>query len=334
MGEALRHSVPAEAVAWFERGLGLLQDQDRLEAAALYVKLGHARYTLGQFEQAVEASQQALKRLPQTPHPLRASALLNLGIVYGTQGNLNRALVCYNEALRLGEGLHDLWTMAKAWHNIGVENETAGQWDAALAAYQRGLEVAEQLGSQAQKATLELSSGILAMKKGEYDGAQAHLERCLALARTYDLGDYLVGTAASLADLHLRRGDAEAADPLLAEAERRALAAGSRWQLPEIYRLRGEWHLQRHEPQQAQEWAAEALALAEELELPVEAGIALRVLGQAQAAMDEDADESFQRSLDLLRQHEPYEAERTQAAWSRVSENHDSVSRKAAEAQR
>ena len=106
-------SAPADAVAWFQRGLALLGDQDRLEAAALYVKLGHARYTLGEFEQAVEASQEALKRLPQTPHPLRASALLNLGIVYGTQGNLNRALVCYNEALKLGEGLHDLWTMAK-----------------------------------------------------------------------------------------------------------------------------------------------------------------------------------------------------------------------------
>jgi hypothetical protein len=36
------------------------------------------------------------------------------------------------------------------------------------------------------------------------------------------------------------------------------------------------------------------------------------VMGQAQAAMDKDADESFHRSLDLLRQHEPYEAERTQ----------------------
>jgi tetratricopeptide (TPR) repeat protein len=320
MGEALRHSAPAAAVAWFERGLALLGDQDRLEAAALYVKLGHARYTLGEFEQAVEASQEALKRLPQTPHPLRASALLNLGIVYGTQGNLNRALICYNEALRLSESLHDLWTMAKAWHNIGVEHETAGQWNAALTAYQRGLEVAEQLGSQVQKATLELSSGILAMKKGEYEGAQTHLERCLSLSRQYDLGDYLVGSAASLADLHLRRGEVAAADPLLAEAEQRALTAGTRWQLPEIYRLRGEWRLARREPEQALAYALQALALAEELELPVEAGIALRVMGQAKLTVGEyeAAIALFERSLRVLMEHDPYESARTQMQWGHL----------------
>ena len=131
----------------------------------------------------MEASQQALKRCRKHLTPCAPSALLNLGIVYGTQGNLNRALVCYERSADASaKGCMISWTMAKAWHNIGVENETAGQWDAALAAYQRGLEVAEQLGSQAQKATLELSAGILAMKKGEYDAAQKHLERCLALA--------------------------------------------------------------------------------------------------------------------------------------------------------
>jgi len=315
MGEALRHSAPAEAVTWFERGLQMLDGQSPMEEAAMYVKLGHARYTLGEFELAVEASQQALACLPRIPHPLRASALLNLGIVHGTQGNLDQALNCYGEALNLGDELHDLWTVAKAWHNIGVENEIAGKWDAAFEAYQHGLKAAEQLGSQAQKATLELSSGILAMKKGDYDRAELHLDRCLTLARNYDLGDYVVGATASLADLHLRRGEVNATAPLLVEAEQRALATASRWQLPEIYRLRGEWHLLRDEPLPALEWADQALALAEELELPVEVGVAWRVQGLAQAALGEDPGASFQRSLDLLREHEPYEAERTEAVW-------------------
>ena len=81
--------------------------------------------------------------------------------------------------------------------------------------------------------------------------------------------------------------------------------------------------MQRHEPQQAQGVALpQALALAEELELPVEAGIALRVMGQAQAALGKDgaavADESFERSLARLAGHEPYEVPRTQAQWGQV----------------
>ena len=177
--------------------------------------------------------------------------------------------------------------------------------------------MAERLGSQAQKATLELSAGILATKKGAHAAAQQHLERCLTLAHTYNLTDYLIGASASLADLHLRRGEAEAADPLLAEAEQRTLDTGSRWQLPEIYRLRGEWHLARGEVQQASACASQALALAEELELPVEAGIALRVLAQATIAAGEHQAGMtlFERSLALLADQDPYESARTKVWW-------------------
>ena len=126
------------------------------------------------------------------------------------------------------------------------------------------------------------------------------------------MSDYLVGASASLADLHLRRGEAEAADPLLNEAAQQALAFGSRWQLPEIYYLRGKWHVQRREPQQALTCASQALALAEELDLPMEAGIALRVMGHTAAAASdlEGATSSYERSLTPLADRDPYETAR------------------------
>ena len=118
--------------------------------------------------------------------------------------------------------------------------------------------------------------------------------------------------------MHLRRGEIDAADHLLTQAEKSALALGTRWQLPEVYRLRAEWHLRLGEWQLAHDSVSQALVLAEELDLPVEAGIALRVLGQAQAAKSEDATEAFQRSLDTLLNHDPYRGGRTQAAWGTV----------------
>ena len=62
------------------------------------------------------------------------------------------------------------------------------------------------------------------------------------------------------------------------------------------------------------------MALAEELELPVEAGIALRVVGQASLAAGEHeaAMTSFERSLPLLADHDPYESARSQAQWGQM----------------
>lgn len=313
LAQALEQAQPEQALEWSERGLReVAGSADAKDVAVLNVRAASVLIRLGRFEAARNAAEQGLALFSDRPSQARAKALIDLGVIHGTQGRLAEAVACYDQAYAIGERLHGLWTMAQALHNTGIENEIAGQWDAAAVAYQRGLEVAERLGSQAQKSTLELSVGILAMKKGEYAAAQQHLDRCLTLARTYNLADYLVGASASRADLHLRQGEAEAADPLLAQAERGALDAGLRWQLPEIYRLRGEWHLVRGEPQQALARASQALALAQELELPVEAGIALRVLAQAQAALHEDASGAFRRSIEILREHEPYEAQRTE----------------------
>jgi ATP/maltotriose-dependent transcriptional regulator MalT len=316
MGELLQYESPREALDWLQRGLVELHGMGAELEADLHIRLGGVQIALGDYAASRTALERGLALLPEGPSQSRAGALMNLGTIYMTQGDLQRGAHYYADALQISQQLHDDYQVMRVWGALGVGQEIAGDWRGAIAFYERARKQAEKLGSLVEQARLELLMGILRTNQGRDDQARSRLSACIKLSQAGNLYEFQIAGQSSLADLLIRQGDPEAAKPMLAEAERLALEIGAQDQLPEIYRAWAQAQLASGQPEAALGSAERAADLAGELGLDLEEGQSLRVLGQTLIAVGrtQPGTDAFEKSLSLLA-GDPYEAARTKMEW-------------------
>lgn len=320
MGELLKFDAPRAALEWLDRGLAVVSDSMAEPAAgaaaALHVEAGSVYSKLGEFPAAIRELEQGLALLSDGPTATRAAGLINLGIIYCTQGKTDQGMACYRQSIGISEQLGDFWRVLSARHNLGIEMDIAGEWEAASREYRWALDLAERLGSRKHRAQITLSLGILETKRGNYETAGEMLTTSVEMARDLGLQDVVVAACSSLAQLRLRQDRIAAADELLAAAETLAAELEAQDQLPEIRRGRAEVALAAGRPDEALEIIKQSSDLAREIGLDLELGMSQRVLGQVLSAREEDARGAFEESLALLRSQDPYEAARTEHQWA------------------
>ena len=319
IAELIGDDAPQEALDWLRRGLEAIKDIHSEEEAALHIRSGRLLTFLGNHDAALAALQQGLERLPPGPSRLYITALGNLGNIYCIRGDIERGQAYYQQVLKNAQKISDYWMMVVVWINTGIELDIAGRWAEAIAQYRQASEEAERLGALQQQARAVLGIGNSYIKLGDDDAAQQYLAQCLEIARRKDWKWEWMLADISLAGLHVSRGEAQAADALLDEAEQLAQATGVREPLPELYYDRALARLAQGQPTEALTHAERALTLARELQSVNYEGISLRVLGQAQWANGqlEAAPVSFEQSLRILGERDPYEAARTKLEWAR-----------------
>jgi tetratricopeptide (TPR) repeat protein len=188
-----------------------------------------------------------------------------------------------------------------------------------LAYYQQALEQAERLGSPRQQARALLGLGNTHIKYGNDDLAKNSLSRCIGIAQSRGWKDLLIYAGNSLAGVHLSLSEIQLAVTWLAEAEQQAHVTGVREQLPETYRYWALVRLAQESPHKALTCAEQSVSLAYELESSIDQGIGLRVLGQVQwtNSRPEEALASFEKSLAILADRDPYEAARAKVEWAK-----------------
>lgn len=316
LGELLQYESPREALDWLQRGLDELIDTGAWMEADLHIRIGGIHIALGDYATSRTALERGLALLPEGPSQSRAGALMNLGTIYMTQGDVQQGTHYYSRALEISQQLHDAYQVLRVWSALGVGQEIAGDWNEAVELYERALRQAEQLGSLAERARLELLLGILRANRGEDELAQSRLSTCTTLSQQGSLYELQIASLSSLADLFIRRGETEAAKPLLVEAERLALELDARDQLPEIYRSWAQVQLAHGLPEAALANAERSVQLARDLGLDLEEGPSLRVLGQTLIAIGHTrlGTDALEKSLALLAS-DPYEAARTKMVW-------------------
>jgi ATP/maltotriose-dependent transcriptional regulator MalT len=282
MGTLLRHETPGEALEWSQRGMQALgESESPRETAALHMLVARIRITMGDYAAALETVQQVLALLPPGPSQLRADALVMLGTIHGLRGDIEQGHAFTVQALEISRQLHDSLRMVEILSNLGVDKYIGGDWAGAIADCREALALAEQLGSQTHRVGLVQNLGMMLINHGDDAPALEHLTSNLALTRANHLTEYEIATLVGLADLHLRRHEAEEAAPLLAEAERLALEQHMNDRLSEIYRFRAEVRLAHNQADLASEDADRATQIARELESSFDEGLSLRTQGQA-----------------------------------------------------
>jgi tetratricopeptide (TPR) repeat protein len=288
--------------------------------ASILVRIGSVQIGMGNYQEARLVLEQSLTLLEQSEQEWRASALIKLGTIECAQGHSLLGQHYYREALALYEQHHNQWESIGVLHNLGIEQELAGDWVGAEAEYRQALALAKHLNHVTRQRLIELSLAILLTNRGKHSEAAHYLEQGLSKIAAESMQEVEIGYRSSLADLFLRRGERDAAEPHLREAERLALDLGSTYQLPEIYRGWALYWLA-SDASQALQYAEQALMIARQLDEPLAEGISLRVLGLVHAALQQSAAarEALTASCTLLLEQDGYEAARSQIALSELA---------------
>lgn len=137
----------------------------------VWLDYGDCLNQLELYEESLEALQKAMELMPDSPLPPNS-----LGRFWSNQGDLELALRCFNEALRLDPDL------ATAHNSVADQHRQLGRIDDAIPHYRKLLELDEFVPSTLHSLS-ELASA------GEYDFTDDELDRIEGLCLSPDMSD-------------------------------------------------------------------------------------------------------------------------------------------------
>ncbi|NGY59340.1 tetratricopeptide repeat protein [Lentzea sp. NEAU-D13] len=186
---------------------------DAVCQAAMHNGLGHLRWMLGEFDEALASFGEAVE-LTKSDRS-RASVLNNRGVVKRDTGDLTGALADLGEAVRLWRlGPDEPGVLAAMLFNLGTIHGARAELRTAIAHFEEARQIAEATGSTINLATAVEGIGIAHRELGEFDEAR----RCLEAARAgYQEGGASEGEANVLFNLAVvaeETGDSEQARTL------------------------------------------------------------------------------------------------------------------------
>ena len=305
---ARAHEVRGEyppALEWIERGLAILGD--KLTPAALELRLiaGLIFSRQGDYKQAGQqalASMLAAEEINAPSIVARAHNLL--GIIDRNRARTHEAAAHFEEALMLYREIGNLQGQAQAQNLLANVYFDMGQWTDADRFYRQAGQTFSQLGNVYNRVLVDNNLGGIALNQGRLDEALHFYQR--ALDALVQIGGSLWVMGAlhlNLGATHIRRHESAPAFSHLHDSQRLFGQAKVRDLLPEMYRRLAEAYLAQGDLVNAREEAARSLAIAEELAVPGEQGLAWRVMGVIDAAEGrlDKAETSLEKAVDLLR---------------------------------
>jgi tetratricopeptide (TPR) repeat protein len=302
----LRRSAFAEAAGACRAGLAALPPEPAMpaERSNLLQRLATIEGQRDSYLPALELFEQSLDLARQAGDPLLMGLVLhNMGHAYYTLGQLERAVLCYNESLRFKAEIGDVAGRLRTLGNLGLIHMARGDNPAARHAFAESCELSEQYGLIEQQALARSNLGTLAYEEGDLITARAQIDATAGLySRLGDPGGqafcyYMLG------DINLAEGNTVAALDSGQRALELARQAGRRPIESCALRVLGEVMLAQGQLAEADIVLAAAWALAEPVGDPYDQALILAAQARlARAGADSgSARHHAERSLILAR---------------------------------
>jgi tetratricopeptide (TPR) repeat protein len=175
-----------ESIKSFRKCLGL--ETEGSEKVALLILIGNSFYAWNKWNQALSSWEEALDAAEKANDERgQAAALGNLGLVYQTKGEPDKAIEFYNKSLNIKEKIADEYGMAQTFNNLGLAYKDKGEWDTAIEFYNKDLEISKKIGDEHGMAQTKANIGILYKEQGKKEEARKLLEESLrTLEKTGD----------------------------------------------------------------------------------------------------------------------------------------------------
>jgi len=141
-------------------------------------------HSLGLLDEAISLSKHALERVEKDSRE-QAMILGNLGIIYRTRSNLDKAEEVIKKALDISEKHNWLDGMASNYGNLGVIYDMRGNLHKAKEMYKRSIEIDKKLDCFNGMSRNYDNLGLIYQKEGDLDKAKEMIEKALALSEKH-----------------------------------------------------------------------------------------------------------------------------------------------------
>jgi tetratricopeptide (TPR) repeat protein len=195
-----------------------------LDRAEVLFRLGVARYMISSIATSVALFAEALSLSERSPLPadtLRAKILTWRSRCYRRQRDYEAAREDVEHALELAESLEDLHTVGEAYFQASLIAERDGHWVLARTYAERAKVQYEELSDRMNVGRLLNNLGGLEFLLGKPEQAVARLNEAFAVVLEHGDDDDVATVVSSLAQVHLKTGDAAAAEEHARHALRR-----------------------------------------------------------------------------------------------------------------
>jgi tetratricopeptide (TPR) repeat protein len=270
-----------------------------------FTALGELYRQYGQLTRGLEYGEQGLAVLTSIEDTeWEVQALMVIGASHEGLGHFTQALENYQGALVLARKLSDRFSEGNALLGLGFTYYRLGQYEKAQSSARRALEITMQNSDRlGQERSLNLI-GMVMLEIGQYSDALQNFERALKIARdmSYRLRETaILNNIGENCRRQMRYQEAnnyyQQALVIARETSDRAMEGAIVLNIGLLYQGQGNHEMALGELGNAQKLLRELGAKPNELEAYVSIGDSLRALGRSR-----DANESYQRALDLSRQ--------------------------------
>jgi len=224
-------------------------------------------YYLGLLDAAERLSQRALTRV-EKGSDWHAMLLGNIGNIYFTRGELEKAEDMFQEGLKLDEKLGRIEGLAAKYGNLGNLYFRRGELEKAEKMYKKVLGIEEKLGRPESIANAYGNLGSIYLTRGEPEKAEDMYKKSLAISEAAGMVEQTAKSYGNLGNIYLTRGELDKAEDYYKKSLAICEPAGMLEQMANQYANLGLIYEQRGDTTTARQYWQKALALYEQIGIP------------------------------------------------------------------
>ena len=219
-GEAMAHAQSGDvktALALLAESRALVEGESftDIDRADVLYRLGVCRYKLSSISTAVALFDEALALAERSPLPsdqLRLNIFAWRSRCYRRQRDFEAAREDVERALELAEALRDVRALAPVYFQASVLAERDGHWGLARSYAEKAKAHYEEVADRGNVGRLLNNLGAMDFLLGSPDEAIDRFKQAYAIALEVDRSEDAATAVSSLAQVHLRTGDAVRAE--------------------------------------------------------------------------------------------------------------------------
>jgi tetratricopeptide (TPR) repeat protein len=282
------------ALSWLEKGFAALNGRASTEGAEIALIAGLINIRQGKYDEALRYCERSLYIAQTLNDPaVRARTYNLMGIDDLRRGDSAACLERFSQALALYEQLQNVYGQATSHNLLANGHFMRDDWARADRHYRQSLDLFTQIGDAYNQVLVNNNLGGIALKQGRFEAALGYYQRAVRLLEQTGGSLWVLGALQmNTGHAYLRLKELDKANERLSTAQAYFDQVQQRDLLPELYGLMAEADWLRGNLDTAKSHGQRSLGLAREMEMPREAGHALRILGEIAAGAEGHAQQA------------------------------------------
>lgn len=174
------------AITYYQQSIAVLEKTEaRHDLASVYGNLGVAHESLGRWTEAETSYLRCVDIVDEMGESLSEPGirvLMNLGQLYAKQGDGEKAIQVYSQALEISQELEDDQVESSIWNNLGTVHTRLKQHQNAAECFQKSLELAQRRGDRQAEALALCNVGSSFQDLGQIELAMMCFNNSLAIS--------------------------------------------------------------------------------------------------------------------------------------------------------